>query len=73
MVNTEMMNNTGHMPVEAMMIEDKKVPCIKKEIDGCLYTVRVHFSPMAKEKMQDKVRRMLKKEIESGNSVKLNM
>ncbi len=63
MVNTEMMNNTGNIPVEAMMIEEKKVPCIQKEIDGCLYTVRVHFSPMAKETMQDKVKRMLQKDV----------
>ena len=42
----------------------KDVPALVKKIDRTTYIVRVHFSKTGKETMSDKIKRMLKNEIQ---------
>ena len=39
-------------------------PTVRKQIGKTTYIVRVHFSQTAKETMEDKIKRMLKNEIQ---------
>ena len=39
-------------------------PTVRKQIGKTTYSVRVHFSETAKETMEDKIKRMLKNEIQ---------
>jgi len=41
----------------------ESTPYIKRTIDGRTYTVLIHFSKTNKETAQDKIRRMLKKDV----------
>jgi hypothetical protein len=41
------------------------VPAIRRTIDGRTYTVLIHFSSTNKETAQDKIRRMLKNDVQS--------
>ena len=42
----------------------KDTPALVKKIDRTTYLVRVHFSKTSKETMSDKIKRMLKNEIQ---------
>ena len=42
---------------------NEATPYIKRTIDGRTYTVLIHFSKTNKETAQDKIRRMLKKDV----------
>ena len=42
----------------------KDAPPLVKKIDRTTYIVRVHFSKTSKETMSDKIKRMLKNEIQ---------
>ena len=42
----------------------KDAPALVKKIDRTTYIVRVHFSKTSKETMSDKIKRMLKNEIQ---------
>ena len=46
--------------------DPKTIPYIKREIDGTVYTVKIHFQPNSKETAKDKVERLLLKEALSG-------
>lgn len=48
------------------VLEDQ-IPYIKREIDGSLYTVKIHFWPDSKETAKDKVKRLLLKDALLGN------
>ena len=37
--------------------------CYRKVIGNTTYVVRVHFSEMAKETLEDKIKRLIRKEI----------
>ena len=39
-------------------------PTVRKQIGKTTYIVRVHFSETAKDTMEDKIKRMLKNEIQ---------
>jgi hypothetical protein len=43
----------------------QEAPYIKRTIDGRTYTVFIHFSQTNKETAQDKIHRMLKKDIQN--------
>ena len=43
------------------------VPTMRKTIGGTTYIVTAHFSETSKETMSDKICRMIKRDIESGN------
>ena len=38
-------------------------PTVRKQIGKTTYIVRVHFSETAKERMEDKIKRMLREEV----------
>lgn len=40
----------------------QNVPAMVKKIDKTTFVVRIHFSATSKERMEDKVKRMLKSE-----------
>ena len=42
----------------------KDVPALAKKIGRTIYIVRIHFSKTSKETMSDKIKRMLKNEIQ---------
>nr|WP_207709304.1 transposon-encoded TnpW family protein [Acutalibacter sp. 1XD8-36] len=44
--------------------EQKDAPALVKKIGKTTYVVRVHFSETSKETMSDKIKRMLKNEVE---------
>ncbi len=44
--------------------EHKDEPALVKKIGKTTYVVRVHFSKTSKETMSDKIKRMLKNEVE---------
>ena len=41
-------------------------PTVKKQIGKTTYIVRVHFSETAKETMEDKIKRLLRNEIQQN-------
>ncbi|MCD7884573.1 MAG: transposon-encoded TnpW family protein [Lachnospiraceae bacterium] len=45
----------------------KKIPYIKRTIDGRTYTVMVHFNTETKDTAKDKVKRLLKRELQNQN------
>ncbi|MCI8854884.1 MAG: hypothetical protein HFI31_11140 [Lachnospiraceae bacterium] len=44
--------------------EQKDAPALVKKIGKTIYVVRVHFSETSNETMSDKIKRMLKNEVE---------
>ena len=42
--------------------DPKTIPYIKREIDGTVYTVKIHFQPNSKETAKEKMERLLVKE-----------
>ena len=44
---------------------DNRQPCFRKVIGNTTYVVRVHFSETAKETLEDKVKRLIREDIES--------
>ncbi len=47
--------------------ETQTTPTMRKTIGGTTYIVTAHFSETSKETMSDKICRMIKRDIESGN------
>ena len=41
-------------------------PTVRKQIGKTTYIVRVHFSETAKETMEDKIKRMLREEVQQN-------
>ena len=52
------MNNTA--------INTATCPTVRKQIGKTTYIVRVHFSQTAKETMEDKIKRLLRNEIQQN-------
>ena len=48
-------------------VQEEPVPYIKREIDGALYTVKIHFWPECRETAKDKIKRLLLKDALNGN------
>ena len=48
-------------------VQEEQVPYIKREIDGKLYTVMIHFQPGCRETAKDKIKRLLLKDALNGN------
>ena len=46
---------------------DNRQPCFRKVIGNTTYVVRVHFSETSKEKMGDKIKRLLVDGIREGD------
>ena len=46
---------------------EQTAPTMRKIIGGTTYIVTAHFSETSKETMSDKICRMIKRDIESGN------
>ena len=46
---------------------EQSVPTMRKTIGGTTYIMTAHFSETSKETMSDKICRMIKRDIESGN------
>ena len=44
---------------------DNRQPCFRKVIGNTTYVVRVHFSETSKETMEDKVKRLIREDVES--------
>ena len=44
-------------------IENQTAPTFVKKIEGMTYVVKLHFSEQAKESMEDKVKKMLRKDV----------
>lgn len=54
------------MSEENVKVEPKKdTPIIKTKIGNTEYAIRMNFRPDAKETMSDKVKRMIKKDVEN--------
>lgn len=53
--------NESNIPVK---MEPEQVPVFKKQIRGNTYVVKVHFSESAKETLDEKIKRMLRNEVE---------
>ena len=47
--------------------EEQTAPTMRKTIGGTTYIVTAHFSETSKKTMSDKICRMIKRDIESGN------
>ena len=43
-------------------VQDEQVPYIKRNIDGVVYTVKIHFQPGSRETAKEKVKRLLLKD-----------
>ena len=41
-------------------------PTVRKQINGTTYIVRVHFNENARETMEDKIKRLLRNEIQQN-------
>ena len=46
---------------------EQTAPTMRKTIGGTTYIVTAHFSETSRETMSDKICRMIKRDIESGN------
>ena len=59
----------GHTAAQGATIstEEQTAPTLRKTIGGTTYIVTAHFSETSKETMSDKICRMIKRDIESGN------
>lgn len=49
------------------MVQEEPVPYIKREVDGAVYTVKIHFHPESKETAKDKIKRLLLKDALNGD------
>ena len=49
------------------MVQEELVPYIKREVDGAVYTVKIHFHPESKETAKDKIKRLLLKDALNGD------
>ncbi len=63
MENLKMMDTEKEAPIQCPLPEEENVPSIQREIDGSVYTVKIHFAPEATETMSQKVNRMLKRDV----------
>lgn len=45
---------------EMMQTQDEQTPYIQRKIDGCVYTVLIHFRSDSSETIRDKVKRLLR-------------
>ena len=61
MSNVNMTRNTAPTPTPA---PEQDAPALVKKIGKTTYKVRVHFSTTSTETMSDKIKRMLKNEIQ---------
>lgn len=48
-------------------VKQEQIPYIKREIDGTVYTVMIHFQPGCRETAKDKLKRLLLKDALNGN------
>lgn len=48
-------------------VQEEPVPYIKREVDGAVYTVKIHFHPESRETAKEKVERLLLRDALSGN------
>lgn len=48
-------------------VQEEPVPYIKREVDGAVYTVMIHFNPESRETAKEKVERLLLKDALNGN------
>ncbi len=46
--------------------EQITTPAVRKKINGTTYIVRVHFNEDAKETMEDKIKRLLRNEVQQN-------
>ena len=40
-------------------VQEEPVPYIKREVDGAVYTVKIHFNPESRETAKEKIARLL--------------
>ena len=40
-------------------VQEEPVPYIKREVDGAVYTVMIHFHPDSRETAKDNIKRLL--------------
>ncbi len=66
MENLEMINTEKEAPIQCPLPKDENVPSIQREIDGSVYTVKIHFAPEATEPLAKKVCRMLKQDVNNA-------
>ena len=48
-------------------VQEEPVPYIKREVDGAVYTVMIHFRPDSRETAKDKIKRLLLKDALNGD------
>jgi len=48
-------------------VQEEPVPYIKREVDGAVYTVKIHFHPESRETAKEKIKRLLLKDALNGN------
>lgn len=53
----------GEYMEQNVSIEKQTVPTFVKKIEGMTYVVKLHFNEQAKESMEDKVKKMLRKDV----------
>lgn len=58
------MNHENTTPIAAPVIQPNDALAMVRKIGNTTYKVRVHFSDTSRETMSDKIKRMLKSEIE---------
>ena len=46
---------------------EQTVPTMRKTIGGTTYIVKAHFSKTSKDTMEDKICRLIRRDIEGGN------
>lgn len=58
------MNHENTTPIATPVIQPNDAPAMVRKIGKTTYKVRVHFSDTSRETMSDKIKRMLKSEVE---------
>lgn len=63
-MNTERISNINASDSVALPVQRNERPALVKKIGKTTYRVRIHFSTTSQETMSDKIKRMLRNEIQ---------
>ncbi|OCN03421.1 hypothetical protein A7X67_11085 [Clostridium sp. W14A] len=63
-MNEKAVNSAASDSVVPLIAQDDGCPALVKKIGKTTYRVRVHFSTSSRETMRDKIKRMLRNEID---------
>ena len=66
-MDNQSINQNDEQSKKTEVGETTAAPTMRRTIGGTTYIVTAHFSETSKETMSDKICRMIRKDIESGN------